>query len=103
MFGPSCTRTACNVTPDGVVDALPVQPPDDLVPEHAVERLQAGHSSGFGDERSLHGDAALVAVAVVRRRLPEFGRVALVGPIRAPDAVRRGKLNDTRKVAGRHP
>src|SRR5438309_7015363 len=84
------------------VDALGLEPRGDLLREQPIERLELHHASHLRRERPLHGDAALVAVAVLVRRAPELAGVTLVGPIRSPDPMRRRKLNDTRKIADRH-
>src|SRR5947209_12914075 len=84
-----------------VVDAAALEPPGHFLGEQGVERSQAHHSARLRLEPPLHCDATLVAVAVIHGRLAELGSVLLVGPVGPPDPVRRGKLNDTRKIADR--
>src|SRR5690348_12267335 len=84
------------------VDVLAVEPSHDLLVEQGVELLQAHHPSRFRLKRPLDRHPALIAVPVVGGRSRELRGVALVAPIDAPNAVRRAKLNDARKIADGH-
>src|SRR5207247_250632 len=86
----------------GVVDDLAVEPRRDLLAQHPIQLAQVHNALAVRFERPPHGDAHLVVVLVLGGGLPELGGVSLGRPICPPHAVRRAKLNDTRKIADRH-
>src|SRR5690349_16310968 len=86
----------------GHVDALAIEPPNDLLFEQTVQKGQAHHTPCFGMKGTLHGDAPLIAMPVLGGGLGELGGVPFVGPVRAADTVRRAELDDAGKVADGH-